>query len=74
MALFLPLLSQDFGDGWERTIKAERLADPESGVLYPRLIEVSGPCPPEDCGGPCGYAELLEAIKGPKARTPCRAN
>jgi hypothetical protein len=25
----------------KRTIKAERLADPESGVLYPRLIEVS---------------------------------
>jgi len=34
-------------------------------VLYPRLIEVSGRCPPEDCGGPWGYAELLEAIKDP---------
>jgi len=55
----------DFGDGWEHTIKVERLADPEPGVLYPRLIEVSGRCPPEDCGGPWGYAELLEAIKDP---------
>jgi Plasmid pRiA4b ORF-3-like protein len=27
----------DFGDGWEHTIKVERLADPEPGVLYPRL-------------------------------------
>src|SRR3954447_14636667 len=26
----------DFGDGWEHTIKVERLADPESDVLYPR--------------------------------------
>jgi hypothetical protein len=34
-------------------------------VLYPRLIEVSGRCPPEDCGCPWGYAELLEAIKDP---------
>ena len=56
----------DFGDGWEHTIKIEHLADPEPGVLYPRLIEVSGRCPPEDCGGPWGYAELLEAIKDPK--------
>ena len=61
----------DFGDGWEHTIKVERLIDPEPGALYPRLIEVSGRCPPEDCGGPWGYAELLEAI-GSKARTPRR--
>jgi hypothetical protein len=56
----------DFGDGWEHTIDLERLTDPEPGVLYPRLVEVSGRCPPEDCGGPWGYAELLEAIKDPK--------
>jgi Plasmid pRiA4b ORF-3-like protein len=55
----------DFGDGWEHTIKVEHLVHPEAGVLYPRLIEVSGRCPPEDCGGPWGYAEFLEAIKDP---------
>src|SRR6188474_1941319 len=44
----------DFGDGWEHTIKVER------------LIEVGGRCPPEDCGGPWGYGELLEAIKDPR--------
>jgi len=32
----------DFGDGWEHTIKLERLVDPEPGALYPRLIEISG--------------------------------
>jgi|SRR5689334_5225932 hypothetical protein len=53
----------DFGDGWEHRIKIERLVDAEPGVLYPRLLEVSGRCPPEDCGGPWGYAELLEALK-----------
>jgi hypothetical protein len=56
----------DFGDGWEHTVKVERLIDPEPGALYPRLIEVSGRRPPEDIGGPWGYAELLEAIGNPK--------
>jgi hypothetical protein len=43
---------------------------------YPRptsseyAIEASGRCPPEDIGGPWGYAEFLEAIANPKARTP----
>jgi len=52
----------DFGDGWDHTIKVERLIDPEPGALYPRLIEASGRCPPEDVGGPWGYAEFLDAI------------
>jgi hypothetical protein len=56
----------DFGDRWEHTIKVERLIDPEPGILYPRLIEATGRCPPEDVGGPWGYAELLDAIHDPK--------
>ena len=56
----------DFGDRWEHTIKVERLIDPEPGALYPRLIEASGRCPPEDIGGSWGYAECLEAIGNPK--------
>lgn len=56
----------DFGDGWEHTIKIERLMIAEPGTIYPRLVEASGRCPPEDCGGPWGYSELLEAIKDPK--------
>ncbi len=55
----------DFGDGWEHTIKIERLIDRLPGILYPRLIEAKGQCPPEDVGGPWGYAELLEAIADP---------
>jgi len=55
----------DFGDGWEHTIKIERMTDPEPGVAYPRLIEAAGRCPPEDVGGPWGYGELIEALEDP---------
>ena len=56
----------DFGDGWEHTIKIERMAGPDPDVAYPRLIEASGRCPPEDVGGPSGYAEMLEALADPE--------
>ena len=56
----------DFGDGWEHTIKIERMITPEPNVAYPRLIEATGPCPPEDVGGPWGYAEILEALDDPQ--------
>lgn len=56
----------DFGDGWEHTIKIERITDTVPGVAYPRLIEATGRCPPEDIGGPWGYGEFLEAIADPK--------
>lgn len=52
----------DFGDNWGHTIKVERLIDPVPGIVYPRLIEASGRCPPEDVGGPPGYEEFLAAI------------
>ena len=55
----------DFGDGWEHSIKIERLLDPQPGILYPRLVEASGRCPPEDVGGPWGYAEFLDVIRDP---------
>jgi hypothetical protein len=55
----------DFGDSWGHPVKIERLIDAEFGKLYPRLIEAKGRHPPEDVGGPWGYAELLEAIHDP---------
>jgi len=56
----------DFGDGWDHTITIERLTDPVQGLTYPFLIEAKGRCPPEDVGGPPGYAEFLEAIRDPE--------
>lgn len=56
----------DFGDNWGHTIKIEKLSDPVPGVLYPRLLEASGRCPPEDVGGAPGYEEFLAAVTDPK--------
>ena len=56
----------DFGDGWKRTVKIERLVERMPGERYPRLLEAKGRCPPEDVGGPSGYAEALPAINDPR--------
>ena len=56
----------DFGDGWEHTIKIERITDAISGINYPFLLEASGACPPEDIGGWPGYAEYLDIIADSK--------
>ena len=55
----------DFGDNWDHTILIEKTLPAESGVRYPRCTAGKGACPPEDCGGPWGYASLLEAIRDP---------
>ena len=55
----------DYGDGWEHTIKVERIGEALPGDLYPCLLDARGRCPPEDIGGPPGYAEFLEAIADP---------
>jgi hypothetical protein len=55
----------DFGDGWEHTVRIERITDAVPGITYPRLIEATGRCPPEDVGGPRGYRDFLEAIADP---------
>jgi hypothetical protein len=56
----------DFGDNWDHTIQVEKVLDAEPGVRYPRCIAGKRACPPEDCGGPWGYANFLEAIQNPK--------
>jgi len=53
----------DFGDDWWHTIKIEALFPFDEGQPDAELVDGAGACPPEDCGGPPGYAELL-AIQG----------
>ena len=35
------------------------------GQTYPACIAGEGACPPEDCGGVYGFAELKEVLAGP---------
>lgn len=55
----------DFGDAWEHTIKIQGIAPAAPHGGYPRLIEATGMRPPEDSGGPWGYAEKLKALAEP---------
>ena len=55
----------DFGDDWLHTVKLEALTEASPDGTYPRLLSAQGACPPEDCGGPWGYAHYLEAIADP---------
>jgi len=55
----------DFGDGWEHDILVEKIMPPEKGRHYPMCVAGRRACPPEDCGGVYGYANLLEIIADP---------
>jgi hypothetical protein len=56
----------DFGDGWEHDIVVEAIQPPEPGAAYPVCLAGERACPPEDCGGVWGYADLLEIMADPK--------
>ncbi|HVC08135.1 MAG TPA: plasmid pRiA4b ORF-3 family protein [Solirubrobacterales bacterium] len=59
------LYTYDLGDGWEHGIEVEGLLDADPEVLYPVLLGAKGACPPEDCGGAWGYAELKQVLADP---------
>lgn len=56
----------DFGDNWEHLIQVEKVLEADPTVKYPRCVKGSRSGPPEDCGGPWGYADFLEAIQNPE--------
>ncbi|MCF8469108.1 MAG: plasmid pRiA4b ORF-3 family protein [Sneathiella sp.] len=55
----------DFGDGWSHTVKLDRFETLPVGLDATFLAYAKGPCPPEDCGGPFGYADLVQAYTDP---------
>jgi hypothetical protein len=56
----------DFGDGWRHEVVFEGFATSDPKAKYPQCVEGARACPPEDCGGPWGYAEYLAAIADPR--------
>lgn len=55
----------DFGDYWQHDIRLEAIFPPEPSIWYPRVVDGARSCPPEDCGGSGGYADLLEILLDP---------
>jgi len=55
----------DLGDDWNHEISVEKILACQRDVQYPVCVAGKRSCPPEDCGGPWGYEELLEAITDP---------
>jgi hypothetical protein len=56
----------DFGDGWRHEVLFEGFPPIDPKVAYPLCVEGERACPPEDCGGPWGYADYLAAIADSK--------
>ena len=56
----------DFGDDWKHLIEVEKIAPAEPGARYPRCTDGARANPIEDCGGPWGFAELVEAAGNSK--------
>src|SRR5437667_502026 len=56
------LYEYDFGDGWQHELLLEEVLLGDESF---QQICVAGErtCPPEDCGGPSGFAELLKALQ-----------
>ena len=54
----------DFGDGWEHELTVEKLL--EDTPKDPVCLDGANNCPPEDSGGPWGYAGLMEILADPK--------
>jgi hypothetical protein len=55
----------DFGDNWAHIVRVEKVLNADPTVRYPRCVDGQRARPPEDCGGPWGYGDLVEAIKNP---------
>jgi hypothetical protein len=55
----------DFGDNWESDVVVENIASGNSGSEGPLCLGGKRHRPPEDCGGPPGYQNFLEAIRDP---------
>jgi hypothetical protein len=59
------LYTYDYGDRWEHQILIEKAPPADPTKALPACIAGQRNCPPEDCGGPWGYVELLEILANP---------
>ena len=56
------LYEYDFGDGWQHELLLEEVLLGDE-TFQQTCVAGKRCCPPEDCGGPQGFAELLQALQ-----------
>ena len=56
----------DLGDSWRHTVRVEENKPCKSFECEVMLNKGKGACPPEDCGGVWGYANLIQIMADPK--------
>ena len=49
----------------------EKVLPAVSDEKYPQCVDGKNACPPDDCGGPWGYDNLLKVMKNPKNPEAC---
>ncbi|MCW2879084.1 MAG: DNA-invertase from lambdoid prophage e14 [Sphaerisporangium sp.] len=57
----------DFGDCWDHDIEVEKVHQAAKNTIYPRCPAGGRACPPEDSGGPEGFAEHLRVLRHKKS-------
>lgn len=55
----------DLGDNWIHEITLEKKLKPSINDFYPFCTDGERNCPPEDCGGPWAFMEMLKILKMP---------
>ena len=55
----------DFGDSWIHNLTIKDTVPSWTEQAFAVCLDGERACPPEDCGGPDGFAELLEAVRDP---------
>lgn len=53
----------DFGDGWDHVLRVEAVDPLPDDAPRARCTDGRLACPPEDCGGPGGYAQLVAMVR-----------
>jgi hypothetical protein len=56
----------DFGDDWQHEVIVEETVSCSELSSYPVCVGGENACPPEDCHGVPGYADLLKVIADPE--------
>ena len=57
----------DFGDGWEHDVVVEEVAAADHRVRV-SCLEGARAAPPDDCGGPLRYGEIVRALRKPRSK------